>query len=161
MRIPAIGRDPRSSGFPPNHPPMTSLLGVPISLGGRILGDLYLTDKLTADEFDDDDERLALLLARHAAVAIENAHLNDELERRLEQVSSLREFGQAVGQELDVERALQLVVERSADLLTRRSSPSRSRTRTPTSTHSRPQPDAVPGACSACECPAARAWSAR
>src|SRR3954470_923642 len=117
VRIPTIGHDPRSSGFPPNHPPMTSLLGVPISLGGRILGDLYLTDKLTADEFDDDDERLALLLARHAAVAIENANLNDELERRLEQVSSLREFGQVIGQELDVERALQLVVERSAELL--------------------------------------------
>jgi GAF domain-containing protein len=117
VRLPEISRDPRSSGFPPNHPPMTSLLGVPISLGGRILGDLYLTDKLTGEPFDDDDERLALLLARHAAVAIENAHLNDELERRLEQVSSLREFGQVVGQELDVERALQLVVDRSAELL--------------------------------------------
>ena len=122
VRIPEIGRDPRSSGFPPNHPPMTSLLGVPISLRGRILGDLYLTDKLAGDAldpagFDDDDERLALVLARHAAVAIENAQLNDELERRLEQVSSLREFGQVVGQELDVERALQLVVERSAELL--------------------------------------------
>jgi len=117
VRIPTIGHDPRSSGFPPNHPPMTSLLGVPISLGDRILGDLYLTDKISADEFDEDDERLALLLARHAAVAIENAHLNDELERRLEQVSSLREFGQTIGQELDVERALQLVVDRSAELL--------------------------------------------
>ena len=83
VRLAEIGRDPRSSGFPPNHPPMTSLLGVPISLGGKILGDLYLTDKLTGEEFDEDDERLALLLARHAAVAIENANLNDELERRL------------------------------------------------------------------------------
>src|SRR5687768_13545109 len=122
VRIPTIGHDPRSSGFPPNHPPMTSLLGVPISLGGRILGDLYLTDKLRGDEldpigFDEDDEGLALLLARHAAVAIENAHLNDELERRLEQVSSLHELGQVIGQELDVERALQLVVDRSAELL--------------------------------------------
>ena len=52
VRTTTIGHDPRSSGFPPNHPPMTSLLGVPISLGGRILGDLYLTDKLSADELD-------------------------------------------------------------------------------------------------------------
>ena len=122
VRIPTIGRDPRSSGFPPNHPPMTSLLGVPISLGGKILGDLYLTDKLAEDgdspaEFDEDDERLALVLAQHAAVAIENAHQNGELERRLEQVSSLREFGRVVGQELDVERALQLVVDHAAELL--------------------------------------------
>jgi GAF domain-containing protein/anti-sigma regulatory factor (Ser/Thr protein kinase) len=117
VRLASIASDPRSSGFPPNHPPMTSLLGVPVSLSGKILGDLYLTDKVDADEFDEDDERLALLLARHAAVAINNAHLNDELERRLEQVSSLREFGQVIGQELDVERALQLVVERCANLL--------------------------------------------
>jgi GAF domain-containing protein len=117
VRTASISRDPRSSGFPPNHPPMTSLLGVPIILNDRVLGDLYLTDKLDAAEFDEDDERLAMLLARHAGVAIENARLNDELERRLEQVSSLREFGQAIGQELDVERALQVVVERSAELL--------------------------------------------
>ena len=117
VRLPDLGRDPRSSGFPPNHPPMTTLLGVPIKLGERVLGDLYLTDRLDGQEFDEDDERLALLLARHAAVAIENADLNDQLERRLEQVSSLRAFGQAIGQELDVERALQLVVDRSAELL--------------------------------------------
>ena len=122
VRTTSIGRDPRSSGFPPNHPPMTSLLGVPISLRGRVLGDLYLTEKLDGDQldeagFDETDERLALLLARHAAVAIENANQNDELERRLNQVSTLRELGQVIGQELDVERVLQLVVERSADLL--------------------------------------------
>jgi GAF domain-containing protein len=122
VRTPNISRDPRSSGFPPNHPAMTALLGVPISYGDRILGDLYLTDKLGPDGpdergFDEDDERLALLLARHAAVAIQNANLNDELERRLKQVSSLREFGRVIGQELDVERALQLVAERSAELL--------------------------------------------
>ena len=117
VRLPNLGRDPRSSGFPPNHPPMTTLLGVPIQLGDRILGDLYLTDRLDGREFDEDDEHLALLLARHAGVAIENARLNDDLERRLEQVSSLRAFGQVIGQELDAERALQLVVERSAELL--------------------------------------------
>ena len=96
---------------------MTTLLGVPITLGNRILGDLYITDKLDGANFDEDDERLASLLARHAAVAIENANANEELERRLEQVSSLREFGQALGQQLDVERTMQIAVERSAELL--------------------------------------------
>ena len=122
VRTTSIGRDPRSSGFPPNHPPMTTLLGVPISSNGQVLRDLYLTEKLDGDEldpsgFDETDEQLALLLARHAAVAIENANLNDELERRLKQVSTLRELGQEIGQELDVERVFQLVVERAADLL--------------------------------------------
>src|SRR5437762_3305199 len=46
VRLPTIGHDPRSSGFPPNHPPMAALLGVPITLGNQILGDLYITDKL-------------------------------------------------------------------------------------------------------------------
>jgi GAF domain-containing protein len=117
VRIPNIGRDPRSSGFPPNHPPMTTLLGVPITSGERVLGDLYLTDRLDGHPFDADDERLAILLARHAAVAIENAAKNDELERRLEQVSSLRAFGQAIGRELGAERTLQAVAERAAELL--------------------------------------------
>jgi len=117
VRIPNIGRDPRSSGFPPNHPPMTTLLGVPITVGNQILGDLYITNRLDGKDFDEDDERLALLLARHAAVAIENANANEELERRLEQVSSLRAFGQALGQQLDVERTIQIAVERSAELL--------------------------------------------
>src|SRR4051812_15241960 len=74
VRTARISSDPRSSGFPPNHPPMTSLLGVPITLNHRVLGDLYLTDKIDAAEFDEHDERLALLLARHAAVAIQNAN---------------------------------------------------------------------------------------
>ena len=117
VRIPAIARDPRSSGFPPNHPPMTSLLGVPITSGERVLGDLYLTDRLDGADFDEDDERLALLLARHAAVAIENAALNDELERRLDQLSHLRTFAQAIGGDLDVERTLQVAAERAAEQL--------------------------------------------
>src|SRR3954454_13601222 len=80
VRLPRIASDPRSSGFPPNHPPMASLLGVPIILPDRVLGDLYLTAKLDPvgrfDEegFDEQDGRLALLLARHAAVAIQNAN---------------------------------------------------------------------------------------
>lgn len=117
VRVSNIGRDPRSSGFPPNHPPMTSLLGVPVLAGDRVLGDLYLTDKLDGTAFDEDDERLALLLARHAAVAFENARLNDELERRLDQLSSLRLFGQAIGRELDIERTLQGAVDRTTELL--------------------------------------------
>ena len=58
VRTARISSDPRSSGFPPNHPPMTSLLGVPIILSDCILGDLYLTDKIDGAAFDEDDERL-------------------------------------------------------------------------------------------------------
>ncbi|HVA88482.1 MAG TPA: GAF domain-containing protein [Chloroflexota bacterium] len=75
LRAPDIGRDPRRVGFPPNHPSMTSLLGVPIRAHDRVVGDLYLTDKVGASDFSDDDQHLVELLAAHAGVAIENAQL--------------------------------------------------------------------------------------
>lgn len=79
LRIPNIAAHPDSYGFPPNHPPMTSLLGVPITVGGRAVGDLYLTDKHGALEFTDADQRIVELFARHAGIAIENARLHDRL----------------------------------------------------------------------------------
>lgn len=79
FRIPDIASHPDSVGFPPHHPPMHSLLGVPITLRGRPAGDLYLTDKLHAVEFSATDQRLVELFARHAGVAIENARLHDRI----------------------------------------------------------------------------------
>jgi signal transduction histidine kinase len=65
----------QSWGFPPNHPEMHSFLGVPIRVRDTVFGNLYLTEKRTADEFSKEDERLAVALASAAAVAIENARL--------------------------------------------------------------------------------------
>jgi len=75
LRLQNLHEHPASVGFPANHPPMSSFLGVPIMSRGQVLGNLYLTEKRTGDEFTDDDARLVEVLARHAAVAIENAHL--------------------------------------------------------------------------------------
>jgi signal transduction histidine kinase len=79
LRIPDIQAHPGSYGFPPHHPPMRSLLGVPITVGGRAIGDLYLTDKVGASEFSLADQRVVELFARHAGIAIENARLHDRL----------------------------------------------------------------------------------
>lgn len=70
LRIPTLGAHPASVGFPPNHPPMNSFLGVPIRRGNTVLGSLYLTDKLEADEFSEDDAATVQELSAHAAVAI-------------------------------------------------------------------------------------------
>jgi signal transduction histidine kinase len=78
-RIPDIAAHPDSFGFPPHHPSMRSLLGVPIRLAGRPIGDLYLTDKQSTTGFDADDQRVVELFARHAGIAIENARLHDRL----------------------------------------------------------------------------------
>ncbi|MCL4528021.1 MAG: GAF domain-containing protein, partial [Chloroflexi bacterium] len=73
LRVPVIQDHPRSVGFPPHHPHMTSLLGVPIRAGDRQLGQIYLTDKLDALEFTADDEMIIQMLAAYAAAAIQNA----------------------------------------------------------------------------------------
>ncbi len=77
--IPDIQTDPRSVGFPPNHPPMKSLLGVPIRFKGRVIGDLYATDKIALDGsytvFTQQDQEILEMFATQAAIAIENAQL--------------------------------------------------------------------------------------
>jgi signal transduction histidine kinase len=80
-RIPEIAAHPDSSGFPPNHPPMTSLLGVPVTVKGRVIGNLYLTDKLDATEFSADDQELVESFALNAGIAIENARLHEQVQR--------------------------------------------------------------------------------
>ena len=81
FRIPDINRDPRRYGFPPHHPPMTSFLGVPVNVKGRSVGNLYLTNKQGAVEFTANDQGLVETFARHAAIAIENARLHDQIHR--------------------------------------------------------------------------------
>jgi len=81
IRVARIADDPRSVGFCENHPVMTSFLGVPITSKGSLLGTLYLADKNGADEFSEDDERLIVMLAAHAAIAIENARLYQQVQR--------------------------------------------------------------------------------
>jgi signal transduction histidine kinase len=80
-RIPAISGHPDSSGFPKNHPPMTSFLGVPVMAHGASVGNLYLTDKRGAGDFSVADLRLVELFARHAGIAIDNARLHAQAGR--------------------------------------------------------------------------------
>ncbi len=75
VRMPDITQHPRSFGFPPNHPPMHSFLGVPIRIRDRVYGNLYLAEKLDGAEFTDDDEQIVVALAAAAGVAVENARL--------------------------------------------------------------------------------------
>ncbi len=86
LRFRDLSTDPRAHGFPPNHPPMRSFLGVPIISKGKIFGNLYLTEKQGADEFSKEDERLAVTLAAQAAIAIENASLYGELQRSYDEL---------------------------------------------------------------------------
>jgi signal transduction histidine kinase len=80
LRLRDLTRDPRASGFPPGHPPMRSLLAVPITSGGAILGNLYLAEKQGGAAFTADDEETLERFATQAALAIENARLHDRVQ---------------------------------------------------------------------------------
>jgi signal transduction histidine kinase len=80
LRASHIASHEESFGFPPNHPPMTSFLGVPIKVRGEVYGNLYLTDKVGWSEFTRDDEALVEALALAAGIAIENARLHQRMQ---------------------------------------------------------------------------------
>ncbi|MCI0582991.1 MAG: GAF domain-containing protein [Chloroflexi bacterium] len=80
-RIADMSKHPDAYGFPPNHPSMRSLLGVPVRAGGAAIGNFYLTDKIGAPEFSEQDQRLVEMFALHAGIAIQNARLHARVQR--------------------------------------------------------------------------------
>ncbi len=79
LRLAELGAHEHSYGLPPNHPPMVSFLGVPIRAKGEVFGNLYLTDKIGAEGFTDEDEALTEALALAAGIAIDNTRLHDRV----------------------------------------------------------------------------------
>jgi signal transduction histidine kinase len=123
LRLHDLRTHPRSYGFPANHPPMHSFLGVPVQIRGSAWGNLYLTDKEGGD-FDAADEQTAVTLADWAAVAIENASLyqrlqqrRDELEQVVQGLEATTAIARAVGAETALDRVLELIVKRGRALV--------------------------------------------
>lgn len=123
LRIADMSQDPRRVGFPPHHPPMTSLLGVPIYVRGSLVGDLYLTDKIGGPEFQEEDEWLVQLLATHAATALTNAQLHAENMHALETASlerarfqALFKVSQAINSAVQLDEVISLIVDSAMTL---------------------------------------------
>lgn len=113
IRIPRIREDPRSVGFPRNHPNMVSFLGVPIRTAEVQLGQIYLTDKIDEPEFTADDERIIQMLAGYAAAAIQNVRLLEQIQardvvltRRTEDLALLNEIASALTSSLELDEVL-------------------------------------------------------
>jgi signal transduction histidine kinase len=124
IRVADIASDPRSVGFPPHHPPMTSFLGVPIRHAGRHIGQIYLTDKIDAPEFTADDQLLIEMLAAYAAVAITNARMYQELiqrdrilTRRNENLALLNELASTLATSADIDQILDKALTQVLDYL--------------------------------------------
>jgi len=82
LRLTDVAEHARSMGFPPNHPPMASFLGVPLMVGGQVYGNLYLTEKADGAQFTAEDESLLEVLAEVAGSVIANAHTHEGTQRR-------------------------------------------------------------------------------
>jgi signal transduction histidine kinase len=117
LRLAAIQDDPRSVGFPPNHPPMRSFLGAPVMARGKVFGNIYLTEKQDAPEFTEEDKEALVVLATQAGVAIENARLYEEAHQRERRLEAVREVTTAILSGADIDEVLPLVAARARELV--------------------------------------------
>lgn len=124
LRLRDVSDHPRSYGFPAGHPAMRGFLGVPILIRGQAWGNLYLTEPQRTEEFTDEDEESAVILAEWAAIAIENARLfgtterrRHELERAVHAMEAAMDIAVAVGGETDLGRVLELISKRARALV--------------------------------------------
>jgi len=113
LRLAHISEHPASIGFPENHPPMSSFLGVPIRVRGEVFGNLYLTSKRGGKEFTEEDEQSVVAFATAAAVAIENARLYELATLKEKWQRAVSEIGTAVLSGGDSGDVLELVAEKS------------------------------------------------
>jgi signal transduction histidine kinase len=116
LRLSELAHHPSSVGFPPNHPPMHSFLGVPVQLRGEVFGRLYLTEKNNGEEFTADDEVIVRALAGAAGIAIENARLYEEARQRQQWLQAVGEVTSRLLAGVDPGQALQLIATHAATL---------------------------------------------
>jgi signal transduction histidine kinase len=117
LRLHDIKEDPRSVGFPPNHPPMQPFLGVPVEARGRVFGNLYLTREPGEQDFSAQDERALVVLASQAGVAVENARLHEEAQKRERRLEAVGDIATAILARTAPEAVLELVARWARELV--------------------------------------------
>jgi two-component system, NarL family, sensor histidine kinase DevS len=117
IRLDQISSHSESYGFPPNHPPMGTFLGVPVRVGPSIFGNIYLTDK--EGGFTEDDEAAVDALAVIAGAAVGTARLRQRLDTLAlveDRERIARDVHDSIVQDLfAVGLALQTIAARSTD----------------------------------------------
>lgn len=116
LRLPDLSQHPASVGFPPNHPPMRSFLGVPVRVRDEIYGNLYLTEKRGGGQFSADDEAVVQALAAAAGIAVQNARLFDESQRRQRRLEAASEITTELLGGATADQALRIVAQRAMEL---------------------------------------------
>ncbi|MQA79658.1 MAG: GAF domain-containing protein [Streptosporangiales bacterium] len=115
LRLRDLSKHPASYGFPPNHPPMSDFIGVPVRVRGQVFGNLYLTEKKTGVEFDESDENILQALAAAAGVAVENARLFETSQRGERWRRASSDVVSALLSGSDVAPVLDLIAARARD----------------------------------------------
>ncbi len=105
IRLEDLSAHPASFGFPPNHPAMSTFLGVPVRIRGTVFGNLYLTEKAGGAQFDDEDEVLVQALATAAGFVIDNARAYGLSERRRQWLEASAQLTEALQPPIDLDRA--------------------------------------------------------
>lgn len=113
LRLHDLAEHPLSYGFPPNHPPMRSFLGVPVRIRDKVFGNLYLTEKVDGQGFTETDESVVVALAAAAGVAIENATLYEEAEHRQAWLTATAEIAGLLVADTDADQVVQAVADRA------------------------------------------------
>ncbi|MGW0416962.1 GAF domain-containing protein, partial [Streptomyces collinus] len=116
LRLAKLSEHPASYGFPANHPPMSSFLGVPIRVREQVFGNLYLTEKRGGALFDEDDEAVLSTLAVAAGVAIDNARLYEESRLRERWLWANAEITHSLMSGSARAEALDLIAERAREI---------------------------------------------
>ncbi|MCW2845489.1 MAG: hypothetical protein JWN22_3405 [Nocardioides sp.] len=111
IRMPVLKDHAQSSGFPPHHPPMTTVLGVPVRIRGTVFGNLYLTEKADGATFTEQDELLVEALASAAGFVIENARAYGLSERRRQWLEASAALADALQPPVDLGGALRQITQ--------------------------------------------------
>ncbi|MDW8804542.1 GAF domain-containing protein [Streptomyces scabiei] len=118
LRLAKLSEHQASYGFPPNHPPMDSFLGVPIRVREQVFGNLYLTEKRGGAQFDEEDESVLSTLAVAAGVAIDNARLYEESRLRERWLRATAEITHTLMSGGEPGEVLRLIAERAREIMT-------------------------------------------
>jgi signal transduction histidine kinase len=116
IRLDDIARHPASVGFPPNHPPMRTFLGVPVRIRDEVFGNLYLTEKVGGHPFSQDDEVLVQALAAAAGIAIANARLYEQSKTRQAWIEATRDIGTELLSGTDPATVFRLIASKALEL---------------------------------------------
>ncbi|MFG2818504.1 GAF domain-containing protein [Kitasatospora sp. NPDC048365] len=116
LRLSDLSAHPGSYGFPANHPPMRTFLGVPVRVRDEVFGHLYLTDKRGGEDFEADDESVISTLAVAAGVAIDNARLYEEAQRQQRWLSAGAEITRGLLSGRSRSQVLELIAQRAREI---------------------------------------------